>query len=114
MINANVAPVAGASLRSPSAPQQEKRPTVSAQQMSDLLRRYPDVTPTETLELVEFLKRGHPDTLAMVTYGSGLVSQASAVKKDHPEHFPPRWRLLLPWLALLIIPVLLIALARLL
>ena len=111
MTHANAAPAGGAP-RSPAAGQQDKRPIVSAQQMSDLLRRYPDVNDAEKLELVDFLKAGHPDTLAMVTYGSGLVPQVTKVKKDHPQHFPSGWRTLLPWLGLLLVTLLLILLAR--
>ena len=114
MTDANTAPAAGASLRSPPAQQQEKLFTASAQQMSDLLRRYPEVNDAEKLELVDFLKRGHPDTLAMVTYGSGLVSQVTKVKKDHSEHFPSGWRRRLPWFGFLAVVLLLILLARML
>ncbi len=77
--------------------------------MSDLLRRYPDVSGAEKLQLVDFLKQGHPETLAMVTYGSGLVPQAGKVKKDHPKHFPSAWRILLPWLGVLGLALLLLA-----
>jgi hypothetical protein len=113
MTNANAAPAAGASLRSASAQPQEKPPTVSAQRMSDLLRRYPEVNDAEKLELIEFLKRGHPETLAMVTYGSGLVTEVGRVKRDHPEHFPSGWRTMLPWFGFFMVVLLLIMVARL-
>ena len=112
MTNANAARPSRASVRSPSAPLQEKSPTVSTQQMSDLLRRYPNVDDAQKLQLIDFLKRGHPETLAMVTYGSGLVPQVVKVKKDHPEHFPSGWRTLLPWGGLLLLLLLLILFAR--
>ena len=112
MTNANAARASGAAARSPSTPVQEKTPTVSAQQMSDLLRRYPDVDDAQKSRLIDFLKRGHPETLAMVTYGSGLVPQVVKVKKDHPEHFPSGWRTLLPWCGLLLLLLLLILFAR--
>jgi hypothetical protein len=112
MTNANAALAASASPGPLSAPQQKKPATVSVQQMSDLLRRYPDVNDAERLELVDFLKHGHPETLAMVTYGSGLVPEVGRVKKDHPEHFPAGWRTLLPWFGFLAVVLLLILLAR--
>ena len=108
MTNANAAPASGAPVRSSVA----QPPVVSAQQMSDLLRRYPDVNDAEKLELVDFLKGGHPDTVAMATVGSGLTSQAAQVKKDYPEHFQSGWRVLLPWLGLFGVVLLLIMLAR--
>lgn len=107
MASAHKAPAGGASPPSLPVHQQEKTALVSAQQMSDLLRRYPDVSQAEKLQLIDFLKRGHPETLAMVTYGSGLVSQVGTVKKDHPEHFPSGWRSLLPWFGLLVIALVL-------
>jgi hypothetical protein len=114
MSNATAAPASGAALRSPPAHRPERPAPVSAQQMSDLLRRYPDVTDAEKLELVDFLKRGNPDTLAMVTYGSGLVSKVKEVKRDNREHFSSGVRLVVPWLAFLTLVLTLILLARML
>jgi hypothetical protein len=82
--------------------------------MSDLLRRYPEIQDGERLELIEFLKHGHPDELVKATYSVGLEPRVIAVRKDHPEHFRSGWRALLPWLALLMVPVLLMLLARML
>lgn len=111
MINANAAPASAATLSTPTQ-QQGISPAVSAQHMADLLRRYPEVDDAEKLQLVEFLLRGHPDTLAMVTYGAGLVPQAQQVKRDHPAHFQSGWRGLLPWLGFAAAVLLLFALAR--
>jgi hypothetical protein len=114
MINANAAPSGAATSRSLASHQQEQTPNVSAQQMSDLLKRYPDVNDAEKLELVHFLKRGHPEAIALATYGAGLVPQVREVKKDHPEHFPSGRRMLLPWLGFLMVVMLVLLLARLL
>ena len=111
MSNANTAPVSGALSHSPA--DQPGRPiTASAQQMGDLLRRYPDVDDPEKLQLIDFLKRGHPDTLAMVTYGAGLMSQVARLKKDHPDHFPSGWHAIVPWVGFAVVVLLMIYLAQ--
>lgn len=82
--------------------------------MSDLLRRYPNIQDGERLELADFLKNGHPDEIVKATYVLGLEPRAIAFKKDHPEHFRSGWRGWAPWLALLMVPLLLMLLARML
>jgi hypothetical protein len=100
MINTNAAPAPGASsLASQEAIQEKHRR--SAEDMSDLLRRYPQIDDGERLELVQFLKSGHPDELARATFGAGLAPRAAAVKKDHPQHFRTGLRAVLPWLSIL-------------
>jgi hypothetical protein len=113
MISARTAPTGAATSRSPTLNYQEQA-AGSAQQMSDLLRRYPEVNDAERLELVNFLKRGHPEAIVLATYGADLVPQVRKVKKDHPEHFPSGRRMLLPWLGFLTVVLLMLLLARLL
>ncbi len=74
--------------------------TSSIERMPELLSKYPAIADEERLELIEFLKEGHPDELAKVVYGKNLGSKAVQVKKDHPDHFG---RGLRGWLPLLII-----------
>ncbi len=111
MNNANAAPDSGASFRTPLDQQQDRHPA-SSPRMSELLRRYPNIQDGERLELVDFLKKGHPDSIALATYGAGLETRVIAVKRDHPEHFPSGIRALLPWLVLLMVPLLLVLVAR--
>lgn len=113
MNNADTALASGAPVSTPLQ-QQAVQSVAAASRMSELLRRYPDLQDQERVELVEFLINGHPDALAMATYGAGLVSQATAVKKDHPEYFPSGMRTLLPWLGVLVVVAGLLLLARML
>jgi hypothetical protein len=113
MTNASAAPVRGADLAAPAHQQNEAPRRASAEQMADLLRRYPNIAEAERLDLVDFLKRGHPDIVAMASYGAGLEPRVIAVKRDHPEHFSSGARALLPWLGLLlVVPLLLLLLGR--
>lgn len=45
-------------------------------------------------------------------YGNGLQSRVIAFKKDHPKHFRTGWRVMLPWLTLLLVSGLLLLLAQ--
>lgn len=114
MNNAHPAPTSGASALAQQDQSKEERRNSSAQAMSELLRRYPNINDADRLELVEFLKKGHPDVIAMATYGAGLEPRVVAVKRDHPEHFPSGFRAWLPWLGMAAVTLLLLLLARIL
>ncbi|MGQ0588858.1 MAG: hypothetical protein ACT4N8_04905, partial [Sphingosinicella sp.] len=66
--------------------------------MTDLLRRHPQIEEEERLELIAFLKRGHPDELARAVYEHDLEARAVAFKKANPAHFATGFRAWLPWL----------------
>lgn len=93
MTNVNAAPADGGS----SSARAAQKPSSTAETMSELLRRHPNIADQDRLNLIEFLKTGHPDDLVKATYGAGLEARVIAFKKDHPEHFRVN---LLPWLGL--------------
>lgn len=114
MTNTHPVPPSGTNLHAQPNLSSRVRRESSADAMSKLLRRYPNINDAELLELVEFLKKGHPDVIAMVTYGAGLEPRVIAVKKDHPEQFRSGFRVWLPWLGILMVPLLLSLLSRML
>lgn len=76
---------------------------ISHDRMSELLRNYPKIGDQDRTELVEFLKDGHPDSLAKAVYGRNLSPKAVQVKKDHPQHFGRGLRGWVPALIMLIL-----------
>jgi len=77
----------------------------AASRMSDLLRRYPNIADEERLQLIEFLKNGHPDDIVQATYAVGLEPRLIALRKDHPGHFPSGLRTWGPLAMLVILPI---------
>ncbi len=63
-------------------------PPGSAAQMSDALRRYPNIAEEERERLLHFLKHGAQEDIVRATYVAGLEPRLIAFRKDHPEHFP--------------------------
>ncbi len=102
MNNRTAAP-AGADADAPRA--QANIPQPSIAQMSDFLRRYPNIAEEERQHLLRFLTTGEQENIVRATYGAGLEPRLMAFRKDHPEEFPGL-RGWLPLLILLLVTVL--------
>ena len=97
MTNPVTAPARGARISATIRPN-------AASRMSDLLRRYPAIADEERLQLIDFVKNGHPDDIVQATYAVGLEPRLIALRKDHPEHFPSSLRTWGPLALLVILP----------
>ncbi len=86
--------------------------TPSLDRATLLLRRYPDVSPDEKDELVQFLKEGPPDDVARLTFGSGLDDRITALKKDNPGDFATGPRIWLPLVSFVAAAIVVLVLAR--
>lgn len=73
----------------------------AAPRMTDLLRRYPRIEDGERLELIDFLKNGHPDEVAKTVYLEGMEPRVIAFKRDHPDQFSTGFKVWLPWILVL-------------
>ena len=109
MSNQHAAPASGPA--DGAMPQPNGRAS-RAPRMTDLLRRYPNIQESERLEIIDFLKHGHPDEIAKATYLEGTEPRVIAFKKDHPEHFRSGLKMWLPWILILVAALLLTLLFR--
>ena len=73
--------------------------------MSDALRRYPNIREEERQQLLQFLKHGAQEDIVRATYVAGLEPRLFAFRKHPPEHFPGL-RSWLPFALIILITVL--------
>ena len=79
------------------------------EQMTDALRRYPNINDAERKELLDFLHEGPREEVVKATHVEGLEPRLIAFRRDHPEHFPGGFRSMLPLLLLLVVPLVALA-----
>lgn len=70
--------------------------------VSDLLRRYPDVTAAEAAEILRFLKKAPPVETALLLSETELQPKLNQFREDHRSHFAFGGRDSLILLALLV------------
>ena len=56
---------------------------VSRQQIADMLARYPDLSPTEVAEIVDFLRNGRQLEIGLLTCNQSIRPQLDAFMVEH-------------------------------
>lgn len=73
------------------------------ERMTTLLRRYPEISEEERLELLAFLTNGPPEEIVQVAHLQGLEPRFLQFRGDHPKDFRTGFRGWLPMIAFILV-----------